>query len=220
MYRFFTPLPLTLKSPVTLDDEELYHLKKVLRVRPGETIEIVNGKGQLAKALYDDVIYLTSLDTIEPPQKKSILIQAFPEKAHLEFIIEKGTELGITEFFLFPAARSKLKEISLSQFTRLKKITLSAIKQSKRLFLPEINVQDITDIKKIPCKLYLADPDGGPFTPSHESSGFIVGPESGFTKAEIDFFQKTLNALPTKLSSNILRTETAAIAASFLLTTS
>src|SRR3990167_8777843 len=205
MYRFFTPSKLTLKTPVALDDEELHHLKKVLRVKPGDKIELVNGKGDLGFAIYDDPITLLSLQSAEKTLKLTALIQAIPEKTHLEFILEKGTELGITEFHLFPAERSKLKELSPSTLARMNKILISALKQSKRLFLPTLHLHP--KLPDLNLKLYLASPQGKPFTPSPESSGFIVGPESGFTPKEIDLFQNRYKAIPTKLSDNILRAE-------------
>ena len=218
MYRFFTPFPLTENSPIRLDDEELHHLKKVLRVRPGDEMEIVDGKGTLAHVKYETTISLISLQKTDPPPKKTILIQAIPEKGHLEIIVEKGTELGITEFWFFAAEKSKLTEFSLNLLTRLNKITISALKQSKRLFLPTIrsNVK-LTDIQNPPFDLYLADPKGGAFKATQNSSGIIIGPESGLTKREIDFFLNSAKAVPVTLSKNILRAETAAICASFLI---
>ena len=215
MYRFFTDTKLILGGAVELDDEELHHLKKVLRVRPREKIEIVNGQGALGTAIFDESITLLSLIEDSKPLKSSALIQAIPEKSHLEFILEKGTEIGITEFHLFPAERSKLKELSSSYLTRLKKITISALKQSKRLFLPTLEIH--SKFPNLTLKLYLADPKGSPFTPSPESAGFIVGPESGFTKEEIHLFQSKYGATPIALSKNILRAETAALVSSFLL---
>jgi len=213
MYRFFTPAKLTLNSPVELSDEEMHHLKKVLRVKPGEAIELVNGKGELAHAVYNDPIVILSIDPASPPTPTKALVQAIPEKSHLEFILEKGTELGITDFYLFPAARSKLKELSHNYIERLEKILLASLKQCKRLFLPKLHIN-----APLPeLKFYLGDPKGDSFTPYEGAKAFIIGPESGFTPEEIESFKAKQKAIPTKLSNNILRTETAATVASFLL---
>ncbi len=219
MYRFYTHSRLTPGSIAELDPEELHHLKRVLRVRNGEKIELVNGKGQLALAIFNDPIIIQSVHSETKPDRKSVLIQALPEKPHLEFILEKGTEIGITEFWFFPSERSHIQVISDALLSRMKKITISAIKQSKRLFLPSIYAHHhITDFKELSYKLYLADPKGVLFTPPPEPScGIIVGPESGFTQKEIDYFLTTCKALPTTLSPNILRAETAAIVASYLI---
>ncbi len=219
MYRFYTTDSLSDGLTANLDLEELHHLSRVLRVKPGEAIELVNGKGELAIALFDKEIRVESVQKSEPPLKKSILIQALPEKHHLEFILEKATEIGVTDFWIFPSEKSKIQEISEAFVGRMKKITISALKQSKRLFLPEIQIfRRLSDIKEVPHKLYLADPKGSPFIQERErSTAFIVGPESGFTQKEIRYFQEVLAASPTTLSKNVLRTETAAIVSAFLI---
>lgn len=219
MYRFYTHEKLEVGSAVELDSDELHHLTRVLRVRKGEKIELVNGKGQLGTAHYDDPILLETVHTEARPERKLVLIQALPEKAHLEFILEKATEIGITEFWLFPAERSKIQEISDAYLSRMKKITISALKQCKRLHLPHIYpYHKITEFTDLSFKLHLADPEGSPFNPSkEESQGFIVGPESGFTSKEKTYFEKSCHAIPTTLSSNTLRAETAAIVSSYLI---
>ena len=47
--RFFTPAPLQ-TSTISLEGEEFHHLVKVMRIRPGETVELINGRGELAKS--------------------------------------------------------------------------------------------------------------------------------------------------------------------------
>jgi 16S rRNA (uracil1498-N3)-methyltransferase len=217
MYRFYTPRSLTKDSLVELDPEEYHHLKKVLRVRPGEKIELVNGNGELATALFDESIRVLSLQKEPKPEKKSVLLQAIPEKNHLEFILEKGTEIGITEFYFFPAEKSKIKEISDAMLLRMKKITISALKQCKRLYLPSISIHKLEGIKDLSFKLYLGDPGGNKFLSTTESAGFIIGPESGFTQKEIDYLKTTCKATLTTLSPNILRAETASIVAAHLI---
>ncbi len=219
MYRFYTHERLSVGSAAELDSDELHHLIKVLRVRKGEKIELVNGKGQLATAHFDDTILVETVHSETRPEKKLILIQALPEKAHLEFILEKATEIGITEFWLFPAERSKIQEISDAYLARMKKITISAIKQCKRLHLPHIYpYHKISDLKDLSFKLLLADPAGKPYSSSKDSSeGFVVGPESGFTPKEKMHFETICKAIPTTLSPNVLRAETAAIISSYLI---
>ncbi len=219
MYRFYTPLKLTSNLVVELDHEELHHLKKVLRVRNGEKIELVNGLGELAIALYDGTIEVESVFTAPKQEKTSVLIQALPEKSHLEFILEKATEIGITEFRFFPSERSKIDVISDALLLRMRKITISALKQCKRLYLPTISAfRKPSEMNNLPKNIYLAHPSGSHYCQSKElSQGIIVGPESGFTTKEIDYFQTAFKAIPTTLSPNILRAETAAILASYLI---
>ncbi|MBM3193782.1 MAG: 16S rRNA (uracil(1498)-N(3))-methyltransferase [Chlamydiae bacterium] len=217
MYRFYTDKDLVIDTYIELDRDELHHLKKVLRVRPKEKIEIVNGNGELAIGYYEDTIKVLSVDSQATPQKTLSLIQAIPEKSHLEFILEKGTEIGITDFIFFPAEKSKIKEISDSFLLRMKKITISAMKQCKRLYLPTISILKIDDLKELSYPLYIGDPNGKKFLPPSESAGFIIGPESGFSKKELNFLKTECMATSTTLSSNILRAETASIVAAYLI---
>ena len=219
MYRFYTTSKLTIGNSAILDVEELHHLKKVLRVRPGEKIELVNGEGDLGIATFDETIILESLHKSAKPEKRTFLIQALPEKSHLEIILEKATEIGITDFYFFPSERSKIDVISDALLNRIKKITVSALKQGKRLFLPSITAfRSTSELKNLPSNLYLAHPSGAPFTSLGSlQKGIIVGPESGFTPKEIETFQNAHGAISTTLSPNVLRAETAAIVASYLI---
>ena len=66
MYRFFVPTQFLEGDTLSLSSEEHHHAKKVLRVRPNEPIELVNGLGQLATALFDTSMTLITVHT-EPP---------------------------------------------------------------------------------------------------------------------------------------------------------
>jgi 16S rRNA (uracil1498-N3)-methyltransferase len=220
MYRFFSQNHLIQNDPITLSDEEMHHLKRVLRVRNGEKIELVDGKGSLAEAIFDDQIVARNIHYEKKPIAKKVLIQAIPEKNHLDFILEKATEIGITEFHFFPAERSKIKEISDGTLLRMKKITISAMKQCKRLFLPSIHLQTkISIFKDLSFPLFLADPNGEPFIKecTENSKAIVVGPESGLTPKEIEFFIHECKAKSVSLSPNILRAETASIIASYII---
>lgn len=211
MYRFFVPTQFLEGDTLSLSSEEHHHAKKVLRVRPNEPIELVNGLGQLATALFDTSMTLITVHTEPPPTIASHLIQAFPEKGHLEWIVEKGTELGLTDIHLFPAIRSKLNVLSPNTINRLHKLLVSALKQCKRLFLPTLHIHET--FPKLDVPLYLADPSGERFLHPRTSAAMIVGPESGFTAEEKHLF----SAKPVRLSANILRVETASVIAAHLL---
>ena len=217
MHRFYFSSPLVPNVSIELEKEEMHHLKNVLRIERGEKIEIINGKGELAVALYDTSIKTLSVQTFPKPKNRSVLFQAMCEKSHLKMIFQKGTELGVTQFYLFSCQKSKQTCMSPAFLKQLKKVTISAIKQCRSLFLPSIQIGSMKDLEKVPLSLYLADFNGNPFEPVSTSNGFIVGPESGFTKQEVDFLKKTCKAKPTTLSKNILRVETAAIVSCFLM---
>lgn len=217
MYRFYANQVLEVGKKISLSEEELHHAVSVLRVKQGEEIEIVNGGGVLAYAVFTSPLQVARVKHSPPPHHKKILMQSYPQGTHLELIVEKGTELGITDFCLFPSEKSPFKVLSEARKGRLKKITIAALKQCKRLFLPTLSFYSNIDEMSFPTTILLADPTGEAYTKPSGDSAFIVGPESGFTPAEIDFFIKKKKATPVKISDNILRCETAAIVAASLL---
>lgn len=220
MTRLYIDNPLIVNSIQRLSEEEIRHFK-VLRIRVGETVTIVNGKGQsaLAKVLSQHEVRLIDVKESAPPIHRSIIIQAMTESTHLDLLVEKGCELGVTDFWFFIAKKSKKLTLSTNKRQRLQNLLISALKQSGRLYLPEISFFDtLCQIHSIPKHLYLADPTGTPPNlPLVEDCAIMIGPESGFTNDEIHFITKTLGAKKISLSSNILRAETASIIGAYLL---
>ena len=173
-------------------------------------------KESLAICTFDETI---TVETIEknPLKTQNSLALALTKPKQLEFVIEKGTELGINCFYLFPSQKSKLRHLSSSKQERLKKILISALKQSKRLHLPKIHILDNKERLPKDQNYLLADFKGIQFSHSNNAQTFIIGPESGFTEEEISFFKNNLKATGVILSDAVLRAETAALCAATLL---
>lgn len=229
--RFFIDESFSVEQTLSLEKEELRHLM-VMRIAPGETVELVNGRNQLAEAQVETVsktsakLKITALSEGNP-KKKFILAQALPKLARLEWLVEKAVELDVSEFWLFPSSHSEKNSLSANQIARLKHIIISAMKQSGRLDLPEINI--FPSIDRLPVNqgsFFFGDvrPDAPSFldiwkkTPKFsEPMVFFIGPEKGFTEKEINFLVKEQGACGVHLNANVLRTETAAIVALALL---
>lgn len=229
--RFYTPSPLTPEENVVLEGTEFHHLARVTRVRPGETVELVNGKGCLAQC---QVIRLEKMAAIlkvqnsvqfPSPSQKIILAQAIPRMNRLDFIIEKGTELGMSAIWLFPGKLSERKGLTDHQCERLHSAAVSAMKQCGRLYVPEIILQPgIQDWKQLDPHTVMLFGDLEPTAPflinaldKNENVIICIGPESGFTSDEIQKL-RLLHAKGVKLHDNILRTDTAAILALSIIT--
>ena len=219
--RFFLAAPL--KNTLVLECEEFHHLAKVMRVRVGETIEIVNGQGELAEAELLSLdkksceLKILSHRKVPPPEQTLILALALTRPASLEWTLEKGTELGATEFWLFPGERSEKKELSPSQLHRLETILINALKQCGRLYLPKIVQKHLLQDWQPPSgSLFFGDVTleapllKGPFA---KTVIFFIGPEKGFSPEETDILKDKFKAHPIALHENILRAETAAITA-------
>lgn len=229
--RFYHPQPLQLHETITLSREESRHLAQVMRVKSGESVEIVNGAGVLAKALVsssskDSVsLAIQHIEVAPPPTSIVALAQAYPRQTHLDFIIEKSTELGVDEIFLFPGRLSEKKELSQHQINRLEKLSIAALKQCGRVYLPKIHsMPPLEKWGSLPLDAaYFGDTDpSAPIfwklmqhAPGQDRIIFI-GPESGWAQNEIETLLK-LGATGVKLHGNVLRTETAAIASLALM---
>ncbi len=220
--RFFSPQPFLEKKIIELEESELHHLK-VMRIKPNESVELVNGKNQLALASLISQDSKKALLRIEKVTEKRnlsefILALSFLRQSKLDLILEKATELGITQFFLFPSQNSELDQLSSSKKERMETILISALKQSGRLDLPKIFIlKRLSEFKNYNFDFFYGDINGGSFSSPINPPCFFIGPEKGFSADEILALKDSLNAKSVNLSSNILRSETAAICASFLM---
>ena len=217
--------PQILRKDYFLLDEEARHCYKVLRKRAGEVIQITDGQG----TFYDGK--LTSLSSqkceFEIINAKSVKKPSFnihiaiaPTKNidRTEWFVEKSVEVGIDEISFLQTSYSERKKINTE---RIRKKTISAIKQSKRACLPKINeLQKLTDLLKhpLPEQKFLAhlESDSTPYLmeSASKSSHYLVliGPEGGFSEEEILLVKKNDFQL-VKLGDHRLRTETAALVA-------
>lgn len=220
-HRYYLDKPLIEGSSITLEDNEFHHLSHVMRAQVGDTVEVVNGKHKLALAKITAILkkkaqlHLTQVIERSPPKRTLILAQALPKLNNLELILEKGTEVGATHFWLFPGVLSEKSEVKHNQVEKLKSWVIAAIKQCGRLDLPEIVIKPpLKDWKKPEQKLYFGDvdPEAPWYAPQENELIFFVGPERGWHPSEEDILQQW-DAQGVKISENILRTETAGLVA-------
>lgn len=212
------------QTQVLLLGTELHHLAHVMRIRVGEEIELVNGRGVLATA---EVVSITKQNAVlkilsrtaapvHPP--RTILALPILRPSKLEWIIEKATELGADAFYLYPAEYSEKKDLSTNQMERLNTLAISAMKQCGRLDLPPLHIlAHLEDLFKSPATYLFGDTrkDAPQLVSTREPVVFITGPERGFSKAEEELLET--KAKGVRLNKNILRTETAPIAAAAIL---
>jgi 16S rRNA (uracil1498-N3)-methyltransferase len=230
--RYYVDSPFQKEATAILDGEEFHHLARVTRVKRGDPVELVNGRGQLAHATLSTLskrqVELRIDQVMEKPRQKAplLLAQALTRMNHLEWIIEKGTELDTSAFWLFPGLFSDKDDLSETQTTRLKNLSISAMKQCGRLDLPTIEIKPPL-LKWAPLQgtlLFGSTDADAPYLwdlplkkPVASPIILFIGPESGFDRRESHFLQHTLQAKGIRLHSNILRAETAAITALSLI---
>lgn len=202
-----------------LNETESRHICKVLRLQVDDVIGLLNGKGLYAEAKIIEAhpkhchVSIEAIK-IEAAPSYSVHIAICPTKMNerMEWFVEKATELGVTEITFLLSKNSERKAIKLERFQN---IAISAMKQSKRLFLPVIN--DLTKVEnfiKDHPKGYIAHCyDGTKHSLMHSfdsTSPILIGPEGDFTTEECNL-AKTKEYIEITLGENRLRTETAGI---------
>jgi 16S rRNA (uracil1498-N3)-methyltransferase len=233
--RFFLSSP-PQGNRAAVSGEEAHHLIHVLRAEIGDSIELTDGSGSAWRGQVAgiDNASVTIRDLVELPRQddsgvRLILVQSLCKADKLEWILQKTTELGISEIRLLAADRSVLKvpkEKVQGKLERWNKIVLGAAKQSRRSTLPHLHppssCETIFQSLEVDLKLVLAEDERQlslktilrRSTPC--SVAFFVGPEGGWTAAESEMFL-CYTVEPVTLGPNILRTETAAIVTTAIL---
>jgi 16S rRNA (uracil1498-N3)-methyltransferase len=208
-----------------LSGEEKNHAVRVMRHIEGEVLYITDGKGRIYQTRISSINreFLTAeiTDEHEYPDNNSNYTFCIPKlksSERFEFALEKCTELGITSFIIFNAARSVSKS---DKKERWGKIVLSAMKQSLRSYIPAITYIPNLSIlntfkgKKIIFEQNSSDILNKDLLNDKEKYFFIFGPEGGLNEKEISDLQGSESY---KISPNRLRTETAIIKAASILT--
>lgn len=216
------------------------HLVKSLRVRVGERILLNDEQGHRYHTTIEDIhptLLIARIDRIEmqsqSPQRCSITLgQSVLKGEKMGWVIQKATELGAATIvpLLTDHTIPRLSpESGMKHHTRWERIALEAAQQSERWSLPEIAApQTLEDFLASSTSGNTMDivlterGDGEPVSrlllarELPTSIRLLVGPEGGWSEKEKDTFQAR-GWLPASLGSNILRAETASLAALAIL---
>ncbi len=207
-----------------LKGQESHHAVKVLRLREGDPVFATDGKGNLfsgiAKVISKDGVKAAIIETKyipKPEPEISIALGNIKKRDRLEFAIEKAVELGVTKLTVFRADHSEKEKVRID---RLYSSAIEAMKQSLRVWLPEIEIKESMDQVLSDNAgeyiVFVADENydqTGSVPRQIDSSGkrlFIVGPEGGFSERERTLIDRyDLNRI--SLGKYRLRSETAVI---------
>lgn len=224
-HRYFIEAFFEQGKEVSLLNPERHHLIVVMRAQKEDRVELVNGKNQLAEASLSTIDKKAAHLKIEKVTESAtpyplILCQAIPRFNHLEIVLEKATELGATEIWLFPGERSDKSSFTNNQLSRMQMILISAMKQCGRLDLPRLLLKpSLLQWKTLPFPAYIGDLS--PTAPllrscweKKEGCCIFIGPEGGFSQKEL-FYLHALGAKSVQLHPLTLRAETASISALF-----
>ena len=213
-----------------LTREQSHYVKDVMRLKTGDSFSAFNNQGEwnaIIESYEKDGARIKILKKVRNKKsEKNVWLAFSPIKQNpLNFMIQKTTELGIQKFIPVICERSVVNDINIE---RIKKIIIESSEQSNRLSVPEITKKEslknflklfpkdgciiFCDINcnKSNFKNILSKKIKGPVC-------ILVGPEGDFSENERQLIIELNQTSPLSLASNILRAETAAIAATTIV---
>jgi 16S rRNA (uracil1498-N3)-methyltransferase len=213
------------QSIITLNEEESTHATRVLRLQSDDIVVLLDGKGSRADARiiepHHKKCQLQIVGEIfhEPRILHGLHIAMAPTKNidRFEWFLEKATEIGIKRITPILSANSERKVVN---HERLQKILLSAMKQSQRLYLPQLDkltpfnkLIDELNANSINMIAHCEESQKLLFAEKVEKTKdvtILIGPEGDFNATEIEqALQK--GCMPVSLGQARLRTETAGV---------
>ncbi len=213
-----------------ISGDEARHLTRVLRVEPGQRYEISDNRhvylAEVDSARKEHVKFRTLEKLPDPePTVRLILCAALIKFDHFEWMIEKATELGVSEIVPVETIRSErgLERAAHKRLERWRKIAMEASQQSRRAFLPEVagpEPLEATLARAAAYRFVLDEEPAGPglhaLLPAQrsveDSVALLIGPEGGWPDVERQQFLAA-SWPPVSLGPLNLRAETAALAA-------
>ena len=222
-------------SRFDLDQIQSIHLSKVLRLKLYDEVEAFDGMGSSAICKITDIEKrsvilqrVSEIQTSDPINEKIICVIPLIKKDNFHFMIQKLTEIGISDFIFYKPdlidqsiAKKDLTKIA----AKSEEVIISACKQCGSNFIPTSiireNITKAFDSVDGDIDTYVFDVDASEgFNLNQLKSGknicLVTGPESGFSETELVFF-KNRDIKLRLIGNNILRAETAPIVISSLV---
>jgi 16S rRNA (uracil1498-N3)-methyltransferase len=233
IHRFYSEQ--IIEGELELVGAEAHHLSSVLRSEKGSLVEVFDGQGGLAIAKVLSAksrkVFL-NVEQIErhdrPDRAQIVIATSCPKGDRLDGLITKCTEQGVDRISFVKFKRSVKQASNPKAAQRWKRLAIAAAKQSKRLFLPEIDgpIALEESIKKLKMDypegdvLFGSLEDGASSiigkVPLERDAIVFIGPEGGMTDEEMQLL-RDLGAEGVRITDTVLRIETAAISASAIL---
>lgn len=210
----------------TLSNDDSYHINTVMRMKNKDEIEII----------YENQVYISEIILLEPIVKAKIkkevkvnnelstyvtIAQSLVKEQKMDYILQKTTELGVSEIIPYMATRSiiKLDNKKDKKIERWQKIVKEASEQSKRNNVPIINnamtLSNLVNLSDYDMKFLCTVNENSQNIKKVLSNVnrnvrmlFVIGPEGGFTVEEENKFIEN-GFISLSLGSSVLRTETA-----------
>lgn len=238
MHRFFVDPGQINGLIVRFDDDQAHQIRRVLRLRPGARVLALDGLGLQYEVLLEEVsgtrvsgLAASRVAATGEPGARLTLFQSLLRREKFEWVLQKGTEIGVGVFAPVITRRSLVRDaedVTPEKLDRWRRIIREAAEQAGRGLLPDL---------RSPMPFAAAAPevmanDVGLIAWERESRMTIrdalrarenvsevalyIGPEGGFEADEIDEAVE-YGCIPVSLGPRILRTETAAIVGAALV---
>jgi len=234
MFQFFVPKGHVRDGHAYIDGGDVNHICNVLRMRVGEQLRVVmdgDSNAYLCKvaSMSEDEVVCDVVEVYENSTElpaRIYLFQGLPKSDKMELIIQKAVELGVYQVVPVATKNAVVKlddKKAAGKVTRWNAIAEAAAKQSKRSIIPEVHsvvtmkeaVKMVSEMDLGLIAYELADMDGMDKTRGllsgvkpGASVGILIGPEGGFTEAEVEACREA-GVEAITLGRRILRTETA-----------
>ncbi|UFJ43170.1 16S rRNA (uracil(1498)-N(3))-methyltransferase [Brevibacillus humidisoli] len=230
MQRYFVKPHQLLDNRITITGDDVHHIVKVMRGKPGDQLIVCDSEGRCARARLVDLgtqeVQAEIVEMLDEQRELPIhvtIAQGLPKSDKLEWIVQKGTELGMTTLVPFSSERTIVKldpKKEAKKRERWQKIAKEAAEQAHRTRVPEVmpavgfaelleqanrytscviayEQENTTSLQTVLASLRQGD-----------SLCVLIGPEGGFTTEEVAQAEQA-GIVPVSLGPRILRTETA-----------
>jgi 16S rRNA (uracil1498-N3)-methyltransferase len=236
MHRFYLPPPQCQGPTLTLTGTEAHHAADVLRIKPGETVIVLDGAGRElscnVRAIERKTVTLAveQIQTSPPPASLVTLVQAIPKGKLLETIIQKATELGAARIVPLLSERVTTRlddDDARHKGGKWQNVAIEAIKQCGLRWLPRVEapltlpallarrekfdlslVGSLQNDARHPRQYFQSFQRTAKKLPA--TICLWIGPEGDFSAHELEAIQKS-GALPINLGPLVLRSDTAAL---------
>ena len=230
--RLYVPQPLPLKQTMVLGEAASHYLSKVLRMQEDQPLILFNGDGVQVSAhitlVHKKRVEVLATANLAGPDASPLhthLGQVMSRGERMDYVIQKATELGVSEIPPLFSSRCEVKldpQRQAKRLTHWQQIAISACEQSGRIHIPTIHFpatfedwinKTVADTKLVlhPHQTQALIDQRAP-----QSCALLIGPEGGLTDLEVEQAQAQ-GYTGLRLGPRILRTETAPVAALTLL---
>ena len=212
---------------VSITGDEHHHLSRVLRMREGQSLVLLDGNGGVGEATIIEIApaytlaSVGSLRHLEEARPRLHLYQAVPRGAKMDSVVQWSVELGAARVIPFSCSRSRDVDGAVQKrISRWRRIAVESSRVAGRAFLPSVlealRWREVLESLGGLDAVLFADEKGGQRPDDAlsdidaEDLGLMIGPEGGFTDTEREEL-RSLGVRAVTLGESVLRTETAGL---------